>query len=129
MSIEDRHPDADAPAAVMAEASEAGTFTADDSPTNEFGERRFVHKLRWFAPVNMLMLLGATIPAGAAASLMAYNFTVHLGETDANAAIGVANVFGALAGAIGAIVGGNVSDHTRTRLGRRNPWIIFGAIL
>src|SRR5699024_12177615 len=45
------------------------------------------------------------------------------------AAIGVASVYGALAGAIGAIVGGNVSDHTRTRLGRRNPWIIFGAIL
>lgn len=129
MSIEDRNTDADAAAAVLDDASAAGSFTADDSPTNEFGERRFVHKLRWFGPVNMLMILGATIPTGAAASLMAYNFTVHLGEVDANAAIGIANVFGALAGAIGAIVGGNVSDHTRTRLGRRNPWIMFGAIL
>src|SRR5699024_10516325 len=119
MSIEDRHPDADAPAAVMDEASEAGTFTADDSPTNEFGERRFVHKLRWFGPVNMLMILGATIPTGAAASLMAYNFTVHLGETDANAAIGVANVFRALTGAMGACVCGSGSDYNLTRMGCR----------
>lgn len=123
MSTPDSEPVVDA-----ADPVHGGTFTESDAPANEFGERRFVHKLGWFGPVNLLMILGATIPTGAVASLMAYNFTVTLAESEANAAIGFANVFGALAGALGAIIGGNVSDHTRTRMGRRNPWIMAGSL-
>lgn len=105
------------------------SFASDESPTNELGERRFVSRLGWFGPVNMLMILGAAIPTSAVAGLMAYNFTARLDEAGANASIGAANVFGALFGALAAIVAGNVSDHTRTRLGRRNPWIITGTVI
>ncbi len=107
----------------------ASNFTDDDAPVNALGERRFVGRLRWFGPLNLGMVLAAAIPTGGAASIMAYNFTIHLAEQEANAAIGVANLFGALAGALAAIVAGNLSDHTRTRWGRRNPGILGGALL
>lgn len=110
-------------------AAAVASFTYDDSPTNEFGERRFVDKLKWFGPVNMMMVLAGAIPTSGVSGLVAYNFTHNLGEGAANGAIDMANVGGAFAGAIASFVAGNLSDHTRTWMGRRNPWIIAGAAM
>lgn len=104
-------------------------FTADTSPTNQFGERRFVDKLGWFGPVNLLVVLAAAIPTSAVAGLLSYRFTGVLDPTAANAAIGVASMSGAFAGAVTSIIAGNISDHTRTRFGRRNPGIMLGAAI
>lgn len=111
------------------EAVAAKNFVADDSPQNAFGERRFVQRLSWFGPVNLFMILGSTIPTAAIATLFSLLFTVHLDEKSANAAIGLTNVAGVLAGAIFSVIVGNASDRTRSRWGRRNPWIVFGAVL
>src|SRR5699024_12876020 len=80
------------PGASPEQAPAPASFTEDPSLTSQFGERRSVDKLLWFGPVHMLMILGATIPTGAVASLMAYTFTVTLPEADANTAIGTAKI-------------------------------------
>ncbi len=105
------------------------SFTTDESPTNELGERRFVHKLGWFGPVSLLLVISWTLITTASATLIALKFTATLSPSRANSAIGLVNVFGALTGAIFAMFVGSLSDHTRSRLGRRNPWLIGGAIV
>lgn len=120
----------EAPGAGAASTAVAGSnFSADDSPLNEFGERRFVNKLSWFGPLNLVTVLAFTIPTAATASLFSFMYTVVLSEAKANSAIGITNIFGAFSGAVFAVLIGYLSDRTRTRLGRRNPWIIFGTIL
>lgn len=106
----------------------ASNFSADDSPLNEFGERRFVTKLSWFGPLNLIAVLAFTIPTAATASLFSFMYTVVLPESQANTAIGITNVCGAFAGAIFAVLIGFLSDRTRTRMGRRNPWILGGTL-
>jgi Na+/melibiose symporter-like transporter len=51
-----------------------------------------------------------------------------LPEGPANSAIGITNIFGAFTGAVFAVLVGHLSDKTRSRMGRRNPWILGGAI-
>lgn len=107
----------------------ASNFSADSSPFNDFGERRFVNKLSWFGPLNLVTILAFTIPTAAAASLFSFMYTVVLPESAANTAIGLTNVSGAMTGAVFAVLIGFLSDRTRSRLGRRNPWILTGTAL
>lgn len=107
----------------------ASNFSADDSPFNEFGERRFVTRLSWFGPLNLVAVLAFTIPTAATAALFSFMYTVVLPESQANTAIGITNVFGAFVGAIFAVLIGFLSDRTHTRMGRRNPWILSGAAI
>lgn len=107
----------------------SSNFSADNSPFNELGEKRFVDKLSWFGPLNLFSVLFATIATAATASLFSLTYTSVLSESAANAAIGVTNICCALSGAVFAVLVGHLSDRTRSRLGKRNPWILAGAIM
>lgn len=111
------------------ESAASTNFSADDAPVNEYGERRFVKKLSWFGPLNLATILACTIPTAATASMFSLMYTIALPEGPANAAIGQTNIAGAFIGAVFAVLIGHLSDITRTRMGRRNPWILGGAAL
>lgn len=46
-----------------------------------------------------------------------------------DALVGIVNAFTAVASLVSNLMFGNFSDRTRSRYGRRTPWIIFGAVL
>lgn len=110
-------------------AGAATNFVADRSSVNSLGERRFVERLTWFGPMNLFMVLGWTIPTAAVSTIFGLLYSAHLSESDANAAIGVTNVLGVLVGAIASVLAGTLSDRTRSRWGRRNPWILAGGVV
>ncbi|WEV65211.1 MFS transporter [Bifidobacterium sp. ESL0764] len=101
---------------------------AEPALVNELGERRIVGKLGWFGPLNLCAMLFPTIATSAASALSGFTFTAVLPEARANSAIGLQSMFGALSGAIFAVLIGHLSDKTRSRMGRRNPWILGGSI-
>lgn len=111
------------------DAGSENNFSADNSPVNALGERRFVNKLGWFGPLNLFAILFATIATAVTANLFSLTFTSVLSEKAANSAIGLTNISGAFTGAVFAVLIGHFSDKTRSRFGRRNPWIIGGAVL
>lgn len=111
-----------------ADEGAATNFVADLSPVNSMGERRFVERLSWFGPMNLFMVLGWTIPTAAVSTIFGLLYSAHLSESDANAAIGITNVLGVLAGTVASVLAGTLSDRTRSRWGRRNPWILTGGI-
>ena len=48
---------------------------------------------------------------------------------DPDALVGIVNAFTAVASLVANLMFGNFSDRSRSRFGRRTPWIVFGAIL
>ncbi|MFI6274606.1 MFS transporter [Streptomyces sp. NPDC050988] len=85
--------------------------------------------LRHFVPAAMLSQFGVYVALAAPIQLL---LALHL---DAIAGDGATTAFGILVGAGGLIaivfspVAGRISDRTRTRLGRRRPWILTGTLL
>ena len=47
----------------------------------------------------------------------------------ADALVGIVNAFTAVASLVANLMFGNFSDRSRSRFGRRTPWIVFGAVL
>lgn len=48
---------------------------------------------------------------------------------DPDALVGIVNAFTAVASLVSNLMFGNFSDRSRSRFGRRTPWIVFGAVL
>ena len=48
---------------------------------------------------------------------------------DPEALVGIVNAFTAVASLVSNLMFGNFSDRSRSRFGRRTPWIVFGALL
>ena len=48
---------------------------------------------------------------------------------DPDALVGIVNAFTAVASPVSNLMFGNFSDRSRSRFGRRTPWIVFGAVL
>ncbi|MBT1166589.1 MFS transporter [Bifidobacterium simiarum] len=48
---------------------------------------------------------------------------------DPEALVGIVNAFTAVASLVSNLLFGNFSDRSRSRFGRRTPWIVFGAVL
>ena len=48
---------------------------------------------------------------------------------NADALVGIVNAFTAVASLVANLMFGNFSDRSRSRFGRRTPWILFGAVL
>lgn len=48
---------------------------------------------------------------------------------DPDALVGIVNAFTAVASLVANLMFGNFSDRSRSRFGRRTPWIVFGAVL
>lgn len=52
-----------------------------------------------------------------------------IGVANPDVAVGTLNSVSAIVGLVSNLVFGNLSDHTRSKLGRRTPWIILGTIV
>lgn len=74
-----------------------------------------------------LGMLGLTIPGQMYTAYAAYYYNTYLGL--AMAAIGFGKIFFTIWDAINDPVAGFLSDRTRTKMGRRRPWLLAGAPL
>lgn len=113
----------------IAEPMTENTFLAeasgtDDPPPPVKGLRRL---MLWIIPANIgIFMLWGAIPG----ILLPQQITLAFGEQDqinvANLAI--VSTIGAFAAMIAQPIAGQISDRTRSRFGRRAPWMIVGAV-
>lgn len=95
---------------------------SQDPPPPLGGLRRL---MVWIVPANFgIFLVWNTIPA----VLLPQQVTLMLGEENKVANLAIASTVGALAGMIAQPIAGQLSDRTRSRFGRRTPWIVLGAL-
>lgn len=100
-------------------ASASGT---DDPPPPIKGLRRLMW---WIIPANLgIFMLWGAIPG----ILLPQQITLLFGEADKVANLAVASTIGAFAAMVAQPIAGQISDRTRTRFGRRAPWIMIGAL-
>jgi MFS family permease len=94
----------------------------DDPPPPMTGLRRL---LGWIVPANLgVFLIWGAVPG----ILLPQQITVQFGEADKVANLAIVATIGALAAMIAQPIAGQISDRTRTRFGRRAPWIVIGAL-
>jgi glycoside/pentoside/hexuronide:cation symporter, GPH family len=74
-----------------------------------------------------LGMLGLTIPGQMYTAYAAYYYNTYLGL--AMAAIGIGKIFFSIWDAFNDPIAGFLSDRTRTKMGRRRPWLLIGAPL
>jgi MFS family permease len=93
-----------------------------DPPAPIKGVRRL---LWWILPANFaIFAIWGSIPG----LLLPEQVTVSLGESGKVANMLIISTIGAFAAMIAQPIAGQVSDRTRSRFGRRAPWIILGAL-
>jgi MFS family permease len=112
-----------APAAPMTENTFVATAAGnDDPPPPRKGLRRL---LAWIIPANFgIFLIWGAIPG----ILLPQQITVVLGEGDKVANLTIVATIGAFAAMIAQPIAGQISDRTRSRFGRRAPWMVLGAL-
>jgi MFS family permease len=94
----------------------------DDPPTPIKGVRRL---LWWIIPSNFaIFMIWGAVPG----VLLPQQVTIALGEADKVQNMLVISTIGAFAAMIAQPIAGQVSDRTRSRFGRRAPWIVLGAL-
>jgi MFS family permease len=84
--------------------------------------------VRRLGPFLLLGQLAWAVPGTASSTLLA----ALIGSTDAAHKVEVYTLFaaaGAITSAIGTVLGGLLSDRTRSRLGRRTPWLVAAALV
>ncbi|NYE18917.1 MFS transporter [Microbacterium immunditiarum] len=100
-------------------ATAAGT---DDPPPPIRGLRRL---MAWIIPANMgIYLIWGAVPG----ILLPQQITLLFGEEGKVANLAVVATIGALAAMLAQPIAGQISDRTRSRFGRRAPWIVLGAL-
>src|SRR6218665_4031589 len=87
-----------------------------------------VVKLGRIGPLYLAGQLGWAIPAAATGVLM-QALAAEIAPEDKIAFYTSVSVVGAVASTLATIVGGMLSDGTRTRLGKRIPWLIVAALI
>ncbi len=114
---------ASAPAAPMTENTFVATAAGNDDPPPPLkGLRRL---LAWIIPANVgIFLIWGAIPG----ILLPQQITVVLGEGDKVANLTIVATIGAFAAMIAQPIAGQISDRTRSRFGRRAPWMVLGAL-
>src|SRR4051794_22207501 len=94
----------------------------DDPPTPIRGLRRL---MVWIIPANLgIYLIWGALPG----ILLPQQITVLFGEQDKVANLTIVATIGAFASMLAQPIAGQISDRTRSRFGRRAPWIIIGAL-
>ncbi|MGO4593838.1 MFS transporter [Leifsonia sp. 2TAF2] len=95
---------------------------SDDPPTPLNGLRRL---MAWIIPANIgIYLIWGAVPG----ILLPQQITVLFGEEDKVANLAIVATIGAFAAMVAQPIAGQISDRTRSRFGRRAPWIIIGAL-
>jgi MFS family permease len=89
---------------------------ASPVPLGRLGPLVFAGHLSW------------ALPANAAGTLLQALFAEQRADSKV-AASATLTTFGALASIVATVAAGALSDHTRSRHGRRNPWILGGALV
>lgn len=81
--------------------------------------------LWWIVPANFsIFLIWGAVPG----ILLPQQVTVLFGEENKVANLAIVATIGAFAAMIAQPIAGQVSDRTRSRFGRRAPWIVIGAL-
>lgn len=99
-----------------------------DAPTAAPGIRERPMRLRKLGPFLVLGQFAWAVPGAASATLLA----ALLAAVDPAHKVGVFTAYsvaGAVTSAIGTVAGGLCSDRTRSRFGRRSPWLLGSALL
>lgn len=87
-----------------------------------------VVKLGRIGPLYLIGQLGWAIPAAASAVLM-QALAAQIAPDDKIAFYTGVSVIGAVASTLATVLGGMLSDGTRSRLGKRIPWLIVAALI
>lgn len=94
----------------------------DDPPAPIKGLRRL---MVWIIPANLgIYLIWGALPG----ILLPQQITLLFGEQDKVANLTIVATIGAFAAMVAQPIAGQVSDRTRSRFGRRAPWIVIGAL-
>jgi MFS family permease len=112
-----------APAAPITENTFVATASGNDDPPAPLkGLRRL---MAWIIPANLgIFLIWGAVPG----ILLPQQITVLFGEEDKVANLAIVATIGAFAAMLAQPIAGQISDRTRTRFGRRAPWIVLGAL-
>ena len=111
------------PTAPMTENTFVATAAGNDDPPAPIkGLRRL---LGWIIPANLgIFLIWGAVPG----ILLPQQVTVALGEENKVANLAIIATIGAFAAMIAQPIAGQISDRTRSRFGRRAPWIVIGSL-
>ncbi|MFD4960031.1 MFS transporter [Microbacterium sp. NPDC058389] len=94
----------------------------DDPPAPVKGLRRLMW---WIVPANLgIFLIWGAVPG----ILLPQQIAVLFGEENKLATYSVIATIGAFAAMVAQPIAGQISDRTRSRYGRRAPWIMLGAL-
>src|SRR6478735_7614975 len=121
-----KDPSMTAPSEPIAPITER-TFVAtasgnDDPPAPVRGLRRLMW---WIIPANLgVFLIWGAVPG----ILLPQQITLLFGEEDKVANLAIVATVGAFAAMIAQPIAGQISDRTRSRFGRRAPWMIIGSL-
>ncbi|WP_439590809.1 MFS transporter [Microbacterium sp.] len=114
-----------APAAPMTENTFVATAAGnDDPPPPVKGLRRL---MLWIIPANLgIFMLWGAVPG----ILLPQQITLAFGdEGQINVAnLAIVSTIGAFAAMVAQPIAGQISDRTRSRFGRRAPWIVLGSL-
>jgi len=87
------------------------------------------HKVRFSISFFIFALLWMGGLGIVSAVLLPQHLKDLVGPTASTAIFGVLNAATAIASLLSNLVFGNLSDRTRSRLGRRTPWVIGGGLV
>ncbi len=113
----------DAPPPPMTENTFVATAAGNDDPPPPV---KGVKRLMWsIVPTNLaLFLIWGAVPS----ILLPQQLTVTLGEKDKVANYAIVATIAAFVALLAQPIAGQISDRTRSRFGRRAPWIVLGAL-
>ena len=110
------------PAPITDETFVATASGNDDPPAPVRGMRRL---MSWIIPANLgIFLIWGAVPG----ILLPQQITVLFGEDNKVANLAIVATIGGFAAMIAQPIAGQVSDRTRSRFGRRAPWIVLGTL-
>lgn len=112
-----------APHAPMTENTFLATAAGNDDPPPPLtGLRRL---MLWIIPANFsVFLIWGAVPG----ILLPAQVAVLFGEEDKLASLTIVLTVGAFSAMLAQPIAGQISDRTRSRFGRRAPWIVLGAL-
>nr|BFF10004.1 hypothetical protein GCM10025699_13070 [Microbacterium flavescens] len=111
------------PTAPMTENTFVATAAGNDDPPAPI--KGLGRLLGWIIPANLgIFLIWGAVPG----ILLPQQVTLALGEENKVANLAIIATIGAFAAMLAQPIAGQISDRTRSRFGRRAPWIVIGSL-